>query len=64
MGFSKEEYWSGLPFSSAEDLSDPGIEPVSPEYLSEDLSCKFFLNIECFISALHLELLSGSVESQ
>ena len=31
MGFSKEEYWSGLPFSSAEDLSDPGIEPVSPE---------------------------------
>ena len=31
MGFSKEEYWSGLPFPSAGDLSDPGIEPASPE---------------------------------
>ena len=30
MGFSKQEYWSGLPFPPPEDLSDPGIEPVSP----------------------------------
>ena len=30
MGFSKQEYWSGLPFASLEDLSDPGIKPVSP----------------------------------
>ena len=29
MGFSREEYRSGLPFSSPGDLSDPGIEPVS-----------------------------------
>ena len=28
--FSKQEYWSGLPFPSPGDLSDPGIEPVSP----------------------------------
>ena len=27
MGFSKQEYWSGLPFPSPGDLSDPGIEP-------------------------------------
>ena len=26
MGFSRQEYWSGLPFSSPEDLPDPGIE--------------------------------------
>ena len=26
MGFSKQEYWSGLPFPSPGDLSDPGIE--------------------------------------
>ena len=26
MGFSKQEYWSGLPFPSLGDLSDPGIE--------------------------------------
>ena len=29
MGFPRQESWSGLPFPSAEDLSDPGIEPVS-----------------------------------
>ena len=27
MGFSREEYWSGLPFPSPGDLPDPGIEP-------------------------------------
>ena len=30
MGFSKQEYWSGLPFPSPGDLPDPGIEPGSP----------------------------------
>ena len=30
MGFSRQEYWSGLPFSSPEDLLDPGIELRSP----------------------------------
>ena len=30
MGFSRQEYWSGLPFPSSGDLPDPGIEPRSP----------------------------------
>ena len=30
MGFSRQEYWSGLPFPSPGDLTDPGIEPGSP----------------------------------
>ena len=30
MEFSRQEYWSGLPFSSPGDLPDPGIEPGSP----------------------------------
>ena len=30
MEFFRQEYWSGLPFSSPEDLPDPGIEPRSP----------------------------------
>ena len=30
MGFSRQECWSGLPFSSPGDLPDPGIEPGSP----------------------------------
>jgi len=29
MGFSRQECWSGLPFSSPGYLPDPGIEPVS-----------------------------------
>ena len=35
MGFSRQEYWSGLPFPSPGDLLDPGIEPRSPA-LQED----------------------------
>ena len=30
MGFLRQEYWSGLPFPSAGDLPDSGIEPESP----------------------------------
>ena len=30
MGFSRQEYWSGLPFPPAGDLPDPGTEPGSP----------------------------------
>ena len=30
IGFSRQEYWSGLPFPSPGDLPEPGIEPGSP----------------------------------
>ena len=30
MGFSRQEYWSGLPFPSPGDLPDPGIKSTSP----------------------------------
>ena len=30
MGFPKQEYWSGLPFPTLEDLLDTGIKPTSP----------------------------------
>ena len=30
MGFSRQEYWSGLPFSPPGDLPDPRIKPTSP----------------------------------
>ena len=29
MGFSRQDYWSGLPFPSPEDLPNPGIKPAS-----------------------------------
>ena len=31
MGFPRQEYWSGLPFPSAGDLPDPGIDTASIE---------------------------------
>ena len=37
MGFSRKEYWSGLPFFSPGDLPDPGIEPGSPALQADDL---------------------------
>ena len=30
MGFSRQEYWNGLPFPSPGDLDDSGIKPASP----------------------------------
>jgi len=30
MGFPRQEYWSGLPFPSPEDLSSAGIKPTFP----------------------------------
>ena len=38
MGFSRQEYWSGLPFPSPGDLPDPGIEPRSPALQAEALT--------------------------
>ena len=38
MGFSRQEYWSGLPFSSPGDLPDPGVEPGSPAFQADALT--------------------------
>ena len=37
VGFSRQEYWRGLPFPSPVDLPDPGIEPRSPALQADDL---------------------------
>ena len=38
MGFSRQEYWSGVPFPSPGDLPDPGIEPRSPALEADALT--------------------------
>ena len=38
MGFSRQEYWSGLPFPSPGDLPNPGIEPGSPALEADALT--------------------------
>ena len=56
MEFSRQEYWSGLPFPSPEDLSDPGIEPRSPalqaDTLPSELPGKFKLVVGGIITNL------------
>ena len=37
MGFSRQEYWNGLPLPSPGDLPDPGIEPGSPALQADSL---------------------------
>ena len=38
MGFSRQEYWSGLPYPSPGDLPDPGIKPRSPALEADALT--------------------------
>ena len=40
MGFSRQKYWSGLPFAPPGNLPDPGMEPRSPA--SPGLAGRFF----------------------
>ena len=56
MGFSRQEYWSGLPLPSLGYLPDPGIEPAFPELAGrpnppdlQGIPCKLFItNDSCF----------------
>ena len=47
MGFSRQEYWSGLPFPSPEDLHDPRIEPGSPALQADSLPSELYT--ECIM---------------
>ena len=37
MGFSRQEYWSELPFPSPGDLPKPGLQPRSPAWQADSL---------------------------
>ena len=45
-GFSKQEYWSGLPFPSPGDLPNPGIKPGSPALQADSLQSE---PLECTV---------------
>ena len=51
MGFSRQEYWSGLPFPSSGDLSDRGIEPES--LTSPALADGFFITTKLLFGPIH-----------
>ena len=54
MEFSKQEYWSGLPFPPPEDLLDSGIEPVS--IVSPALAGGFFTSCTTWVAPALLGL--------
>ena len=60
MGFSRQEYWSGLPFPSPEDRPDPGIEPRSPALEADALTSeppgKPMTNLDCILKSRDIAL--------
>ena len=68
MEFSRQEYWSGLPFPPPRELPDPGIEPMSP--VSPALAGRFFtIAVDAYSSRNQdsykkLILLSGTISEE
>ena len=54
MEFTRQQYWSGLPFPSPGHLPDPGIEPGSPELQVDSLPFEPLAFILCKIPIIHI----------
>ena len=57
MGFSRQEYWSGLLFPSPGDLPNPGIEPGSPALQADALSSEPPGNPNAHVSMLFSQII-------
>ena len=57
MGFSRQEYWNGLPFPSPGDLPNPGIEPGSPALQADSLPTELREAQEIYLNYLIFEIL-------
>ena len=49
MEFSRQEYWSGLPFPPPGDLPDPGIETGSPALQAGSLPSEFLMAVYIYL---------------
>ena len=64
LGFSRQEYWDGLPFPSPGDLPDPGTEPVS--LTCPALAGRFFtteISLDTFPCTWLINLMLGAVKN-
>ena len=59
MGFSRQGYWSGLPFPSPEDVPNPGIELRSPELQSDALPSELLGKPRFYITQGKENLVAG-----
>ena len=57
MGFSRQDYWSVLPFPTPQDLPNPGIEPMSP--VSPALAGRFFTTAPPYMGQQMNKAISG-----
>ena len=59
MEFSRQEYWSGLPFPSPEDLPDPGTEPSSLGFSAPFLSgAHWKIHLKCILYLIGVSLMA------
>ena len=64
MAFSRQKYWSGLPFASPGDLPDPGIEPGSPALQADVLlSEPFIISIDIAFEIIMKPYMYKTVEN-
>ena len=70
MGFSRKEYWSGLPWPPPGDLPDPGIEPGSPAWAGGFFTAepagkppKVIIQLELILELIPVPLLNFHFES-
>ena len=54
MGFSRQEYWNGLPFSSPGDLADLGIKLRSPTLQADSLPSEPLVKVTSWASQVAL----------
>ena len=64
MGFSRQEYWSGLPFPSPGDFPNPGIEPRSPAWQADALLAEPQSPDLVFLLQVCLSQQAGSIEGK
>ena len=55
MGFSRQEYWSGWPSSSPEDLPDPGVKPESAALQADSLPSEPLRMLSLYVMSSKVE---------
>ena len=53
LGFSRQQYWSGLLFPTPRDLPDPGIKPASPALQGQSLPLSHLGSLFLYVSMLY-----------
>ena len=64
MEFSRQEYWSGLPFPSPGDLTDPAIKPGSPAFCRQCFTIWAIIKCLLYTFKKHPRVFPGSINTQ